>query len=52
MDGQLLARPEVEVQDFEIGRFVDQQLLQAQVVEPVGFEEIDFLHDVYSSSRL
>ena len=24
VDGQLLARPEVEVQDFEIGRLVDQ----------------------------
>jgi hypothetical protein len=41
----LLSSLEVEVQDLEIGRFVAQKILQAQFVEAVGFEQIDFFHD-------
>ena len=44
MDRQELTGLEIEIQDFEIRRFVDQQPFQRQVAKIIGLIQIDFFH--------
>jgi hypothetical protein len=48
VDGQLLAGLKIKVQNFEVGRIMDEQTTQAAVLKTVFLKHANFFHAVFT----